>query len=144
MRAHDTQAGDMAVLHPVRRLLLHLGQDVADDLGVVISRLGRARNVDGHIGQLRPRQRVVQVVLEEVVLGKVLDVGVLDQRDVGGAEDADIHFGGCMGLWWVKGLVVGLRGGGGLVGDDLVIASTWEGLYGEELDWLARAMSTVV
>ena len=72
----------MSVRHPIRGLLLHLGEDIADDLGVVVRRLCGARGVDGHEAQLRPRERVVQVVLEEVVFGEVLEVGVLDQREV--------------------------------------------------------------
>ena len=106
MSPHHRQAGNVPVLHPVRRLLLHLGQDVADNLGVVVGALGGPRHVDGDIRKLRPRQSVVQVVLEEVVLGKVLDVGVLDQRNIRGAEDADIHLGGLYvgvrlaGWWW--------------------------------------------
>lgn len=34
---------------------------------------------------------MVEVVLEEVVFGEVLEVGVLDEREVGGFEDSDIH-----------------------------------------------------
>jgi hypothetical protein len=72
----------VAVLHAVGRLLLHLSEDIADDLGVVVGGLGGPRHVDGDIGELGPREGVVEVVLEEVVLGEVLDVGVLDQRYV--------------------------------------------------------------
>lgn len=93
MRPHDTQTRDVPVLHPVRRLLLHLGQHVADNLGVVVGPLARARDIDGDEAELRPGQRVVEVVLEEVVLGQVLQVGVLDQREVGRGEEADVH--GC-------------------------------------------------
>lgn len=34
---------------------------------------------------------MVKVVLHEVVLGQILEVGMLDQRDVAGAEETDIH-----------------------------------------------------
>jgi hypothetical protein len=36
---------------------------------------------------------VVQVVLEEVVLGEVLEVGVLNEGQIGVGEQADIHGG---------------------------------------------------
>jgi hypothetical protein len=97
----------VAVLDAVGGLLLHLGEHIADDLGVVVGGLLRAGDVDGHVRQLRPRERVVQVVLEEVVLGQVLEVGVLDQRDVRRSEDADIHRVG----------VLEGRGGGGVVSE---------------------------
>ena len=92
MGAHNGERGDVAVRHAVGRLLLHLGQDISYDLGVVIGRLFGPRHVDGDIRQLRPRERVVEVVLEEVVLGEVLEVGVLDQWDVGGLKESDIHY----------------------------------------------------
>lgn len=79
------------MLDAVGGLLLHLGQDIADDLGVVVGRLLGARDIDGDVGQLGPRQGVVQVVLHKVVLGQVLEVGVLDQRDVARLEAADVH-----------------------------------------------------
>lgn len=78
MRAHDTQTSDVAVLNAVGGLLLHLGQDIAHDLGVVIGRLLGAGNIDGDEAELGPREGVVEVVLEEVVLWQVLEVGVLD------------------------------------------------------------------
>lgn len=52
--AHDAQAGDVAVLDAVAGLLLHLGQDVADDLGVVIGALLGTCYVDGDEAELRP------------------------------------------------------------------------------------------
>jgi hypothetical protein len=94
MGAHDGQRGDVAVRDAVGGLLLHLGEHIADDLGVVVGGLFGAGDVDGDEGQLGPRQGVVQVVLEEIVLGQVLEVGVLDQRYVGRAEEADVHGGG--------------------------------------------------
>lgn len=91
VRAHDAQAGDVPVLHAVDGLLLHLREDVADDLGGVVGGAGRAGDVDGDVGELRPGEGVVEVVLEEVVLRQVGDVGGLHVRDVGGEEDADVH-----------------------------------------------------
>ncbi|CCF39668.1 hypothetical protein CH063_10438 [Colletotrichum higginsianum] len=83
----------MAVGNAVGGLLLHLGQDVADNLGVVVGGALRARDIDGDIAELGPREGVVEVVLEEVVLGQVLEVGVLYEGEVGGLEQADIHDG---------------------------------------------------
>lgn len=54
MRAHHGQAGDVAVLDAVCGLLLHLGEDVSDDLGVVIGGLLGAGDVDRDKAQLWP------------------------------------------------------------------------------------------
>jgi hypothetical protein len=40
--AHDAEAGDVPVRDAVGGLLFDLGEHVADDLGVVVGRLGRA------------------------------------------------------------------------------------------------------
>ena len=85
----------MAVLDAVGGLLLHLREDIADDLGVLVGVLLGARDVDGDVAELGPREGVVEVVLEEVVLGEVLEVGVLDEGEVRTGEDADIHGCGC-------------------------------------------------
>lgn len=98
MRPHHTQARNVPVLHAIRRLLLHLGQHVAHNLGVVVGPLARARDVHRHEAELRPRQRVVEVVLEEVVFRQVLQVGVLDERQVGGGEESDVHDGRFLGV----------------------------------------------
>ncbi len=37
---------------------------------------------------------MVEVVFAEIVFGEIGYVGGLDVGDVGGAEDADVHFGG--------------------------------------------------
>lgn len=50
-------------------------------------------DIDGHETKLWPGEGVVEVVLEEVVLGEVLEVGVLDEGEVVGGEEADIHCG---------------------------------------------------
>lgn len=83
----------MAVRHAVRRLLLHLGEDISNDLGVVVGAPPGPGDVDGDKGELRPRKRVVEVVLEEVVLGQVLEVGVLDEGQVCVGEESDVHRG---------------------------------------------------
>ena len=92
MRPHNGYARDVPVLDPVAGVLLHLGEDIADDLGVVIGALLGPRHVYGHVAELRPRQGVVEVVFKEVVLGQVLEVGVLDQREVRRLEEADVHY----------------------------------------------------
>lgn len=66
VRAHHAQARDVAMLDPVRGVFLHLGQDVADDAGVVVGGFGRARDVDGDVGELWPGERVIEVVLHEI------------------------------------------------------------------------------
>lgn len=96
MRAHHAETGNVTMLHAVRRLLLHLGEDIADDLGVLVGVLLGARDVDGDVAELGPGEGVVEVVFEEVVFGEVLEVRVLDEGEVGGGEDADIH--GCGGF----------------------------------------------
>lgn len=100
MRAHDAQTRDVAVLDPIGGLLLHLGEDIADDFGGVVGGFLGAGDVDGDVGELRPRQGVVQVVFAEVVFRQVRDVRRLHVRDVGGVEEADVH---CWGLWWGVG-----------------------------------------
>ncbi|KAK2729580.1 hypothetical protein CKAH01_02554 [Colletotrichum kahawae] len=87
--------------HAVGGLLLHLGEHIADDLGVVVGCALGAGDVDGDIAELGPREGVVEVVLEEVVLGQVLEVGVLYEGEVGGLEEADIH-GGRVSLFFVS------------------------------------------
>lgn len=98
MRAHDAQAGNVAVLYTVGGLLLHLGQDIADNLGVVVGRLLGTGDIDGDEAELRPREGVVEVVLEKVILGQVLEVGVLNEWKVGWSEESDIHGGRITGL----------------------------------------------
>lgn len=103
----------MTMRHTISRLLLHLGQHIAHDLGVVIRPLGRTAHVHSDIAQLRPRQRMVQVVFEKVVFGEILQIGVLDEREVRAAEDADVHCGGlsCRGTDRVfRWTVVGYEG----------------------------------
>lgn len=53
---------------------------------------------------------MVEVVFAEVVFGQVGDVGGLDVRDVGGAEEADVHCWRGGGAGWVEGVMVE-RGG---------------------------------
>lgn len=58
----------------------HLGKDVADDLAVVIF---------GHVRQLRPREAMVEVVLQLVVLGKAQQVAVLHVDQIFRLENGD-------------------------------------------------------
>lgn len=86
--AHHAETRNVPVLNAICRLLLHLGEDIAHNLrGVGVG----VREVDGDVGELWPRERVVEVVFEEVVFGEVGDVGELDVGEVGGLELADIH-----------------------------------------------------
>ena len=88
----------MSMRHPIRGLLLHLRQHIAHDARRIVGALWRTRDVDGDEGELGPGERVVEVVFHKVVFGEVGDVGVLDVRDVGGVEEADVH--GCgLGRW---------------------------------------------
>lgn len=65
---------------------------------------------------------MVEIVLEEVVLGEVFEVGVLDEREVGGLQDPDIH-GGRVG--W--GVVAAREGGcAGLVGEQVSVQKVCE------------------
>lgn len=113
MRPHHTQTRNMSMRNPIRRLLLHLRQHISHYFRILIpSTRRRGRNPipsllipvlgpdDSHETQLRPRERVVQVVFQKVVLGQVGDVAGLDggeEVDVrwvrGEGEDVD-HFGG--------------------------------------------------
>lgn len=54
MCPHHTNAGDVPVLHSVRRVFFHLREHIADYAGVVIRGLLRPRHVDCNIGELRP------------------------------------------------------------------------------------------
>lgn len=84
--AHDRQGRDVAVLDSVRGVFFHFGEHVPDNFGVG-GRLAVGPAHDGHEGELRPCQGVVQVVFQEVVLREVGEVALLDggqERDVGG------------------------------------------------------------
>jgi hypothetical protein len=63
MRAHNGDGGDVPVLDAVRRVFLHLGEDVADDARWVVGGLLGAGDVDGDVGELGPREGMVEVVL---------------------------------------------------------------------------------
>lgn len=77
MCSHNTQTCNVAVLYPVSRIFLHFGKNIANDF-----RVGRrfCSSNDCHKGQLRPCQSMVEVVLEEVILGKVGEVTLLNRR----------------------------------------------------------------
>lgn len=86
----------MSMRYPIRGFLLHLGQDIAhhfwvflrsttaDTTGLMFSIAILGPN-DGDKAQLRPCQRMVEVVFQKVVLGKVGDVAGLD-----GGEEVDV------------------------------------------------------
>lgn len=46
MRAHDTERGNVTMLNPIAGLLLHLCENVADNLGWVVGCLLRARYLE--------------------------------------------------------------------------------------------------
>jgi len=101
----------VAVLDAVCGVFLHFRQDVADDLWRIVGGFLRSRylrafvlsgvSVDvlvqtyiyGDVAELGPAEGMVEVVFAEVVLGEVGDVGLLDVRNVRGAEDSNIHVG---------------------------------------------------
>lgn len=82
----------MSMLQPIRRLLLHLGQHVPDNLGILpghiaaswlpvtagVSGVSVARPHDSDETQLRPGEGVVEVVFQEVVFGEIGYVACLD------------------------------------------------------------------
>nr|POE52051.1 hypothetical protein CFP56_52432 [Quercus suber] len=47
MRAHHAERGDVPVLHAVGRVLLHLGEHVANDLGRIVGCFLRSRDLSG-------------------------------------------------------------------------------------------------
>ena len=95
MRPHDAQTRNMPVLHPVRRLLFHFRQHIADYFRRVVGGFLGPGGVDGDVGELWPGEGVVEIVFAEVVFGQVRYVGGLHVGDVGGVEDTDVH--GCEG-----------------------------------------------
>jgi hypothetical protein len=48
--------------------------------------------INSHITQLRPAHSMVQVVLAEVILGQVRDVGKLHMRNVRRSKHTNVHF----------------------------------------------------
>ena len=69
--AEDGEGGDVAVA--VGGLLLHLGEDVADDAAVVVF---------GDVEELRPGEDVIEVVLHLVVLREAEEVARLHRQKV--------------------------------------------------------------
>ena len=67
MRSHDTETRNMPMLYIIDGLFLHLRQHIADDLGRIVWRFPWSRGIHGNVGELGPRQRVVQVILQEVI-----------------------------------------------------------------------------
>lgn len=111
MRPHHTQTSDMTMLQSIRRLLLHLRQNIPHHLRILAGDITRHAGPgttalitilgpdDGDEAQLGPCQGVVEVVFQKVVFGEVGDVAGLDggeEVDVGGVggegDDVD-HFG---------------------------------------------------
>jgi len=91
VRSHNTQTGNVPMLYIIYGFLLHLGQYITDDFGRIVGRLFWSGHIDGHVGQLWPRERVVEVVFQEVVFGEVGDICGLNVGDVGWDEHADVH-----------------------------------------------------
>ena len=81
----------MPVLHPVRGLFLHFRKHITYYPGGVVGCLGGAGSVDRDVGEGGPREGVVEVVFEEVVLGEIGEVRLLYVGDVGGVEGPDVH-----------------------------------------------------
>ena len=82
MRPHNAKTCDMSMLYPIHRLFLHLCKHIPHDLRRVVGRALRTCGIDGDEGELRPAERVVEIVLEEVVLGEIGNVGGLHVGDI--------------------------------------------------------------
>jgi hypothetical protein len=111
MCAHHTERSDVTVWHTITGLLLHLCENIADNLGWVVRcllragylerekkkiyerfvfssrqrsrvRLEKATHIDGDIAELRPAHGMVHVVFAKVVFGQVGNVGLLDMGNV--------------------------------------------------------------
>jgi hypothetical protein len=72
--------------HPIRGLFFHLSQHIPDNLGIrmVIAPSIAVTTLGSYYGdeaELRPCERVVQVVLEKVVFGQVGDVAGLHRGE---------------------------------------------------------------
>ena len=91
MGAHDTQTSDMS-MRGIGWLLIHFCQDVAHYSGDGIGVVGiRPPHVNGDIGELWPREGMVEVVFAKVVLRQVGDICCLHVGDVRWSEKADVH-----------------------------------------------------
>jgi len=66
MRPHHTQAGNVSMLHSIRRVLLHFRQDIADDPGVIVGCLFGSGDIYCDEGELGPGEGMVEVVFHEV------------------------------------------------------------------------------
>ena len=66
MRPHDTQTSDVTMLYAIRRILLHFGEYIADNAGVVVGGFLGTGDVDGDVGELGPGEGVVEIVLHEI------------------------------------------------------------------------------
>lgn len=73
IRAEYTDTCNVSVRDAVRRLFLHLAENVSDDPALFVL---------GNVGKLRPGQGMVEIVSQCVVLGKVMQVAVLHTQQV--------------------------------------------------------------
>lgn len=69
--SEDGEGGDVAVA--LGGLLLHLGQDIADNLAVVIL---------GDVQELRPWEDVVEVVLHLIILRQAEEIASLHRQQI--------------------------------------------------------------
>lgn len=65
-------------------VLLHLGQDIAHNLAILIF---------SHVGELGPRESMIEGVLPLVALGPAQLVALLYGHQVIGLSTADVHIG---------------------------------------------------
>lgn len=80
MSSEDGEGGDMSVA--LGGLLLHLGQNVADNLAVVVL---------GDVEELRPRENVVEVVLHLIILGQAEEIARLHRQQIIHRRFPDAH-----------------------------------------------------
>jgi hypothetical protein len=67
------------MLHPIRRILLHLSEHIAYDSRVVVGCLFGTRDVDCYVGELGPGEGVVEVVFHEIAIWCMLALLEVDE-----------------------------------------------------------------
>lgn len=82
----------MPMLDIIRRLFFHFGENIANDFWRVVRGALRAGSVNGDVGELGPREGVVEVVFHEIIFREVGYICGLDVGEVVGGEDSDVHF----------------------------------------------------
>ena len=82
MSTKNSEGSDVAVA--LVTLLVHLGEDIADDAAVVVL---------GNVEKLRPGEDVVEVVLHLVVLGKTHEIAGLHRQQIVNRRSPDAHHG---------------------------------------------------